>query len=57
MHYAVAFSVQSLEFAQRQRQFLVDTAMYDVRYAEIIEAGSFGRGEEGNDGRTVKATS
>lgn len=37
MHYAVAFSVQSLEFAPRQRQFLVETAMYDIRYARMTE--------------------
>jgi hypothetical protein len=57
VHYAVPFSVQSLEFAPRQRLFLVETAMYDVRYAGMTETGSFGRGEEGNDGRIVKATS
>lgn len=56
MHYAVAFSVQSLEFAPRQRQFLVETAMYDVRYAGMTETVGIGR-EEGNDERTEKATS
>ena len=57
MHYAVAFSVQSLEFAPRQGQFLLETAMYDVRYAGMTEAVSVGKGEERNDGRTEKATS
>jgi len=37
VHYAVAFSVQSLEFAPRQGQFLLETAMYDVRYAGMTD--------------------
>ena len=57
MHYAVAFSVQSLEFAPRQGQFLVETAMYDVRYAGMTETVDVRRGGEGNDGRTEKAAS
>jgi hypothetical protein len=37
VHYAVPFSVQSLEFAPRHLLFLVETAMYDVRYAGMTE--------------------
>lgn len=57
MHYAVAFSVQILEFAPRLGQFLVETAMCDVRYAGMTETEGVRRGEEGNDGRTEKAAS
>jgi len=46
VHYAVAFSVQSLEFVPRQRQFLVETAMYDIRYAGMTVTVGVGREEE-----------
>jgi len=45
VNYAVAFSVQSPEFAPRQRQFLVETAMCNVRYAGMTETVDLGRGE------------
>ena len=47
MHYAVTYSVQRLEFVPRQRQFLVETAVYDVRYSRMTVTMGVARGEEG----------